>query len=54
MPRRAGKHRWQLVLTGASRYDIQQLLAAASQGLYTLKSARKTRWSIDVDPMDFH
>lgn len=54
MPRRAGKHRWQLVLTGASRHDIQQLLAAASQGLHALKSARKTRWSIDVDPMDFH
>lgn len=54
MPRRAGKHRWQLVLTGASRLDVQQLLALAIPGLHALKSAKKTRWSIDVDPVDFH
>ena len=53
MPRRAGKHRWQLVLTGANRNDLQALLTAALPGLYALKSARKTRWSLDVDPTDF-
>lgn len=53
MPRRAGKHRWQLVLSASSRNDLQSLLTAALPGLYALKSARKTRWSIDVDPTDF-
>lgn len=53
MPRRAGKHRWQLVMTGATRNDLQALLSAALPGLYALKSARKTRWSLDVDPTDF-
>lgn len=53
MPRRAGKHRWQLVLTATTRNDLQILLASALPGLYALKSARKTRWSVDVDPSDF-
>ena len=53
MPRRAGKHRWQLVLTGNTRNELQALLSSALPGLYALKSARKTRWSVDVDPTDF-
>ena len=53
MPRRAGMHRWQIILTGDTRQALQQLLAAAMPGLYALKSARKTRWSVDVDPTDF-
>lgn len=53
MPRRAGKHRWQLVLTAATRHDLHTLLSKAMPGLHGLKSARKTRWSVDVDPCDF-
>ena len=52
MPKRAGKSRWQLVLTANSRQELQRLLALSQQELYQLKSARKARWSIDVDPSD--
>jgi primosomal protein N' (replication factor Y) len=53
MPKRAGKCRWQLALTANSRQSLQKLLAQTQQQIQQLKSARKTRWSIDVDPMDF-
>jgi primosomal protein N' (replication factor Y) len=53
MPKRAGKHRWQLALTANSRQVLQQLLTQTQQEMHQLKSARKTRWSIDIDPMDF-
>ena len=53
MPKRAGKSRWQLILTANNRNQLQNLLAKALPGLYQLKSARKARWSIDVDPTDF-
>jgi primosomal protein N' (replication factor Y) len=53
MPKRAGKSRWQLALTAKSRQALQQLLALTQLEIYQLKSARKVRWSIDIDPMDF-
>src|SRR5574343_89393 len=53
MPRRAGRYRWQLTLNARERGDLQRLLAAALPRVRALKSARKARWSIDVDPCDF-
>ena len=53
MPKRAGKNRWQLALTANSRQTLQQLLASTQIDIYQLKSSRKVRWSIDIDPMDF-
>ncbi len=53
MPRRAGRYRWQLTLNARERGDLQRLLAAALPRVRALKSARKTRWSVDVDPCDF-
>lgn len=53
MPKRAGKSRWQLALTSSNRQTLQQLLSLAKDEIYQLKSARKVRWSIDIDPMDF-
>ena len=53
MPKRAGKSRWQLALTANSRHALQQLLVATQIDIHQLKSARKVRWSIDIDPMDF-
>lgn len=53
MPKRAGKSRWQLALTANSRHALQQLLVATQFDIHQLKSARKVRWSIDIDPMDF-
>jgi primosomal protein N' (replication factor Y) len=53
MPKRAGKSRWQLALTSSNRQPLQQLLSLTKEDIYQLKSARKVRWSIDIDPMDF-
>lgn len=53
MPKRAGKSRWQLALSAGSRTELQLLLAESIGDLHQLKSARKARWSVDVDPTDF-
>jgi len=52
MPRRAGRHRAQLLLQANDRAPLQQLLTTLIPQLETEKSARKVRWSIDVDPME--
>jgi primosomal protein N' (replication factor Y) len=54
MARRAGKSRGQLLLTGSQRPALQAALGQWIPGLYQLKSARKVRWSIDVDPVDLY
>lgn len=53
MPRRAGRYRWQLVLNAMQRSGLQSLLAAVHDDVHALKSSRKVRWSLDVDPSDF-
>ncbi len=52
MERRAGRYRAQLLLQSAQRSDLQQLLNDWVARLDELKSARRVRWSIDVDPID--
>jgi len=54
MARRAGKARGQLLLTATQRPALQAALNPWIARLYELKSARKVRWSIDVDPMDLY
>jgi len=54
MARRAGKARGQLLLTAEQRPALQSALGQWIPRLYELKSARKVRWSIDVDPMDLY
>ena len=54
MARRAGRSRGQMLLTGEQRPALQAALSAWIPKLYTLKSARKVRWSIDVDPVDLY
>ena len=54
MARRAGRSRGQLLLTGEQRPALQAALAAWIPKLYSLRSARKVRWSIDVDPVDLY
>ena len=54
MPRRAGRARGQLLLSAATRAPLQTLLAAWTAQLYELKSARKVRWALDVDPVDLY
>lgn len=52
MERRAGRYRAQLLLQGSSRSYLQRLLARWVPQLEHLKTARKVRWSLDVDPID--
>ena len=54
MARRAGRARGQLLLTGEQRPALQAALGQWIPTLYELKSARKVRWSIDVDPVDLY
>jgi primosomal protein N' (replication factor Y) len=52
MERRAGRYRAQLLAQAAQRADLHRLLDAWLPSLAQLPSARKVRWSIDVDPME--
>ncbi|KFN44081.1 primosomal protein N' [Arenimonas oryziterrae] len=54
MARRAGRARGQLLLACAQRPMLQAALRPWVAGLYELKSARKVRWSLDVDPIDLY
>ena len=52
MERRAGRYRAQLVLQAPERAALQQLLEPWVLQLEQLKSGRRVRWSLDVDPVD--
>ncbi len=54
MPRRAGRARWQMLLTAQQRPALHALLTPWVAQLYELKSARRARWSLDVDPIDLY
>ncbi len=50
--RRAGRYRGQLLVQAHSRSTLQHMLSPWIQQLERLRSARKVRWSLDVDPQD--
>lgn len=52
MERRAGRFRAQLLLHAPHRQELQQLLHTWVERLSQLKSGRRVRWSLDVDPME--
>ena len=52
MERRAGRFRGQLLLVARERRRLHRLLADWVPRLGGLKTARKVRWSLDVDPID--
>jgi primosomal protein N' (replication factor Y) len=54
MPRRAGLHRAQLLLTAPRRSALHALLDAALPAIHAVPEARKVRWSLDVDPLDLY
>jgi primosomal protein N' (replication factor Y) len=54
MERRAGRYRYQLLLQAPRRLTLHRLLATWVPGLARLKSARRVRWSIDVDPQEMY
>ena len=52
MERRAGRYRAQLLLQATQHGQLQQLLNGLVRQLEGLKTARRVRWSVDVDPAD--
>lgn len=54
MERRAGRYRAQLLLQSSQRSELQRLLGAWAPQLEDLKSGRRVRWSLDVDPLDMY
>ena len=54
MPKRAGMHRAQLLLSAPARRDLHAALDRALPAIHDLPEARKVRWSLDVDPVDLY
>jgi primosomal protein N' (replication factor Y) (superfamily II helicase) len=54
MLRRAGRYRWQLLLSAPQRPPLQALLGQWVPWLYDCREARRVRWSVDVDPLDLY
>ncbi|PCI70302.1 MAG: primosomal protein N' [Piscirickettsiaceae bacterium] len=54
MLKRAGRYRYQLLLQAPQRKPLHQFLTPLLAGINKLKSSRKVRWSIDVDPVDLY
>ncbi len=54
MPRRAGRHRAQLILSGKQRSSLQKILPTVTSLVASAGNGRKVRWAIDVDPMDLY
>ncbi|MEO5813625.1 MAG: primosomal protein N', partial [Rhodanobacter sp.] len=54
MPLRAGRQRGQLLLEASRRSVLHAALRPWWRALYTLPSARRVRWSLDVDPIDLY
>ena len=54
MPLRAGRQRGQLLIESTSRRHLHAAVRPWSLLLAQLASARKVRWSLDVDPVDLY
>ena len=52
MERRAGRHRAQLLVESERRPPLQRFLGGWMAELEGLPSARRVRWSLDVDPIE--
>jgi len=52
MAKRAGRYHAQLLLESADRSALHRFLAAWVPEVEQLKSARRVRWALDVDPIE--
>jgi len=52
MAKRAGRYHAQLLLESADRAALHRFLSAWLPQVEQLKSARRVRWALDVDPLD--
>ncbi len=50
--KRLGRYRFQLTIQSPNRVLIQKMLRPRIQVLDTLKSGKKIRWSLDIDPQE--
>ena len=48
----AGRYRSQLLISSATRGDLQRAVEPLREWLESSTAARKVRWSIDIDPVD--
>jgi len=54
MQRKAGKHRFHLLVQSASRQQLHRFLDEWLEQLDRLPAGKKVRWSVDVDPQEFY
>lgn len=52
MERKAGQYRYQLLLQAGNRRELAAACRLAVALIDTLSSARKVRWSLDIDPVE--
>ena len=52
MERRAGRYRAQLLIQANDRKQLQALFSSSITNIENSPTAKKVRWSIDIDPMD--
>jgi primosomal protein N' (replication factor Y) len=52
MERRAGRYRMQILVLAASRAPLHRLLHVWMPRIQNLNSAKRVRWSMDIDPSD--
>ncbi|MDH3512960.1 MAG: primosomal protein N' [Gammaproteobacteria bacterium] len=52
MERRSGRYRGQLLVQADSRAQMQRFVATWREQLESLKTSRRARWSLDVDPIE--
>ena len=52
MERRAGRFRAQLLVEADNRAQLQRFLTAWRADVAALPEAGRTRWSLDVDPVE--
>lgn len=52
LARRAGRHRFQLLLLARVRSDLHRALWQIDEQVGTRRPGQRLRWSIDVDPVD--
>lgn len=51
-PKRSGRWRWQLLVQHPSRKRLQHLLSSSLPLVSTLPTARKVKWTLDIDPTE--
>jgi primosomal protein N' (replication factor Y) len=54
MERRGGRYRAQLLVHAAKRTGLQRFLGAWRERIGELPTARRVRWSLDVDPIELY